>query len=123
MSGRNAKPAVGVIGIGGLGHMALKVLRAWGCDVTAFTSSESKRDEAMRLGAHQVVNSRDSAAMKKLASSFDFILNTANADLDWTTYFEGLAPRGRLHTVGVVPAPIPMPSFQAIMAQRSISGR
>jgi alcohol/geraniol dehydrogenase (NADP+) len=113
---------VGVIGIGGLGHMALKFLRAWGCEVTAFTSSESKREEAMRLGAHRVVNSRDSAAMKGLTGSFDFILNTANADLDWPTLFDALAPRGRLHTVGVVPNPIPMPSFNAIVAQRSMSG-
>ena len=70
---------VGVIGIGGLGHMALKFLRAWGCDVIAFTSSDSKRDEALQLGANRVVNSRNSAEMEKLASSFNFILSTVNA--------------------------------------------
>ena len=111
-----------VIGIGGLGHLALKFLRAWGCHVTALTSSDNKRDEALRLGAHQVVNSRDSAAMKKLARSLDFILNTANADLDWPVLIEALAPRGRLHTVGVVPNPIPVPPFAAISAQRTVSG-
>jgi len=60
---------VGVVGIGGLGHMALKFLHAWGCDVVAFTSSDSKRDEALQLGANSVVNSRNSAEMEKLAAA------------------------------------------------------
>jgi uncharacterized zinc-type alcohol dehydrogenase-like protein len=76
----------------------------------------------MKLGAHRVISSRDSAAMKGAAGSFDFILNTANANLDWGALFEALAPRGRLHTVGVVPDPVPMPSFAAIVAQRSMGG-
>jgi len=113
---------VGVMGIGGLGHLALKFLRAWGCEVTAFTSSDSKRDEAIKMGAHQVVNSRDSKALNKLAGSLDFILNTANANFDWPALLAALAPRGRLHTVGVVPDPISAPSFPLIVAQRSISG-
>lgn len=113
---------VGVIGIGGLGHLALKFLRAWGSEVTAFTSSQGKRDEAMKFGAHRVVDSRDAAAMKSLAGSFDFILNTANADFDWPELINALAPRGRLHTVGVIPSPIPVPSFPIIGQQRSVSG-
>src|SRR6185369_1718169 len=69
---------VGVVGIGGLGHMALKFLRAWGCEVTAFTSSESKHAEARELGAHNVVATRDAAALKRIARSLDFILVTVN---------------------------------------------
>jgi uncharacterized zinc-type alcohol dehydrogenase-like protein len=74
---------VGVIGIGGLGHLALQFLNKWGCEVTAFTSSDSKRDEALGLGAHAVVNSRDSAAMKKIAGSLNFVISTVNVSLDW----------------------------------------
>ena len=66
---------VAVIGIGGLGHLALQFLNKWGCEVYAFSSSESKRDEALRLGAHHVINSRDPAEMKKIAGSLDFVLS------------------------------------------------
>lgn len=113
---------VGVIGIGGLGHMALQFLSAWGCDVTAFTSSAGKEDEARKLGAHHVVNSRDSQAMEKLAASYDFILNTANVPLDWNAYINALAPKGRLHMVGAVPEPVPVGVFSLLTHQRAISG-
>lgn len=113
---------VGVIGIGGLGHMALQFLNKWGCEVTAFSSSPGKEAEAKSMGAHYVVNSKDNKAMASLAGRFDFILNTANANLDWPAYIDTLAPRGRLHTVGVIPAPIPAQAFQLIMGQRSVSG-
>lgn len=113
---------VGVIGIGGLGHLAIKFLNKWGCEVTAFTSSASKEAEAKAMGAHHVVNSRDSAAMQPLAGKYDFILNTANVTLDWNAYIAALAPRGRLHTVGAVPEPIPAPAFALIGGQKSISG-
>ncbi|MCE2964659.1 MAG: NAD(P)-dependent alcohol dehydrogenase [Alphaproteobacteria bacterium] len=120
----NVKPTdrVGVIGIGGLGHLALQFLNKWGCDVTAFTSSPGKEAEAKKLGAHHVVNSKDSAAMAKLAGSFDFILNTTNVSLDWNSYINALKPRGRFHTVGVIPEPIPVPAFPIIAQQRSVSG-
>lgn len=120
----NIKPTdrVGVIGIGGLGHLALQFLNKWGCEVTAFTSSASKREEAQRLGAHKCVNSRDSAEMSKIKGSLDFILSTVDVPLDWPVIIEALSPRGRLHLVGVVPDPIPVAAFPLIMAQRSISG-
>jgi len=113
---------VAVIGIGGLGHLALKFLRAWGCEVTAFTTSDSKREEALTLGAHRTLNSRSPAELAAAAGSFDFILNTTNADLDWNTYIGALKPKGRLHTVGAVPGPMALAAFPLIIGQKSLSG-
>lgn len=113
---------VGVIGIGGLGHMALRFLHAWGCDVSAFSSSPDKEGEAKEMGANHFINSRDPQALKSVEGSFDLILSTVNADLDWSTYIACLRPKGRLHFVGVVPNPISTQIFPLIMAQRSISG-
>lgn len=113
---------VGVVGIGGLGHMALQFLNKWGCEVFAFSSSAGKTDEAKRLGAHHVVNSRDDAAMKKLAGALDFILVTVNVPLNWQAYIDTLAPRGRLHFVGAVLEPIAVGAMSLIMPQKSISG-
>ena len=112
----------GVVGIGGLGHMALQFLNKWGCEVVAFTSSDSKREEALKLGAHQTVNSRNSAELEKLAGSLDFILVTVNVPLDWTTIVNALKPKGRLHMVGAVLEPIPVSAFSLIMGQKGISG-
>ena len=113
---------VGVIGIGGLGHLALQFLNKWGCEVTAFSSSAGKTDEAKKLGAHHVVNSRDDAAMAKLAGTFDFILVTVNVPLNWPAYIAALAPKGRLHVVGAVGEPIPVAAFPMILGQKSLSG-
>jgi alcohol/geraniol dehydrogenase (NADP+) len=113
---------VAVIGIGGLGHLALQFLRAWGCEVTAFTSSESKRDEALSLGAHHVVDSRDKSALKAAMGSFDLILSTVNVKLNWNYYLEALKPKGRLHFVGATLEPLDVSVFSLISAQRSISG-
>ena len=113
---------VGVIGIGGLGHLAVQFLSKWGCDVTAFTSTDAKADEAHQLGAHRVVNSRDPGQLEAVAGSFDFILSTVNVDLDWASFLAALGPRGRLHSVGAVPSPIPVPAFGIIPGQKSVSG-
>ena len=113
---------VGVIGIGGLGHMALQFLNKWGCDVTAFSSSANKAGEARSMGAHHVVNTHSADELGKIAGSLDFILSTVNASLDWNAYLAALAPRGHLHIVGVTPAPIPVPAFPIIAAQKSIGG-
>jgi uncharacterized zinc-type alcohol dehydrogenase-like protein len=113
---------VGVIGIGGLGHLALRFLRAWGCEVVAFTSSEAKREEALQLGAHRTLNSRDKGDLKNAANSFDFILNTTNVALDWNTYIAALKPKGRLHTVGAVLQPLDLAAFPMISGQKSVSG-
>ena len=113
---------VGVVGIGGLGHMALKFCKAWGCEVTAFTSSDSKAEEARTFGAHHVVSSRDSDAITALAGTFDLILDTVNVSLDWNALLGALAPGGKLHVVGAVLEPIPVPAFALISGQKSISG-
>jgi len=120
----HARPTdrVGIIGIGGLGHMAVKFAAAYGCDVTAFTSSESKFEEAKGFGAHHVVSSRDAAGLKKLAGSFDLLISTVNVKLDWDAWINTLAPHGRLHVVGAVLEPIPVAAFSLIMQQRSVSG-
>jgi uncharacterized zinc-type alcohol dehydrogenase-like protein len=113
---------VGIIGIGGLGHMALKFAAAYGCEVTAFTSSESKFDEAKRFGANQVVSSKDPEAIRKLAGSFNLLISTVNATLDWDPMIGTLVPNGRLHLVGAVLEPIPVAAFSLILQQRSVSG-
>ncbi len=113
---------VAVIGIGGLGHLALQFLNAWGCDVTAFTSSENKREEALGLGAHHTLNSRDEKEIEAAAGRFDLIISTVNVKLDWNLYLGTLKPRGRLHFVGATLAPLDIGVFSLIMAQRSVSG-
>jgi uncharacterized zinc-type alcohol dehydrogenase-like protein len=121
-SGVSPTDRVGVVGIGGLGHLALKFLNRWGCEVYAFTSSDSKRDEAMAMGAHHVVNSRNSSELEKLAGRLDFVLSTVSANLDWPALLLTLAPKGHLHVVGVVPDPLPIHSFPLIAGQRSVAG-
>jgi uncharacterized zinc-type alcohol dehydrogenase-like protein len=112
---------VGVIGIGGLGHMALQFLSAWGCEVTAFSSNPRKEAEARKYGARHFVNSKDAGALQKVAGSFDFILSTVNATLDWNAYLAALRPKGRLHLVGAVPEPLSIPLFSLLVAQKSVS--
>lgn len=113
---------VGVIGIGGLGHMALAFLKAWGCEVTAFSTSPQKADQAKEMGATNFINSRDPEAIAKAANSFDLILSTVAADLDWSAYLAMLRPKGRLHFVGVAPSPVSSLVFPLIAGQKSISG-
>jgi uncharacterized zinc-type alcohol dehydrogenase-like protein len=110
-----------VVGIGGLGHLALRFLNAWGCEVTAFTSSLNKTDEARRLGAHNVVASTDTDALNAIAATLDFLLVTANANLDWTAMLATLRGKGRLHFVGIVPDAIPVHVFNLIPQQKTLS--
>lgn len=112
---------VAVIGIGGLGHMALLFLRAWGCEVTAFTSSEAKKKEALEFGARHTLDSRNAGEIKQAAGRFDFILSTVNVKLDWNLYLGTLRPRGRLHFVGATLAPLDIGVFSLMTGQRSIS--
>lgn len=120
----NIKPTdkVGVIGIGGLGHLAIQFADKWGCEVTAFTSDLSKTDELREMGADYIVDSRSDEAITALAGKFDMILSTVNVDLNWPLYINALAPKGRLHLVGATMNPIPVVSFQVIMGQKGITG-
>jgi uncharacterized zinc-type alcohol dehydrogenase-like protein len=113
---------VAVVGIGGLGHIALQFLNAWGCEVTAFTSSESKKEEALKLGAHHILSSRDEDEIAAAAGRFDLILSTVNVKLDWNLYLQTLKPKGRLHIVGATLEPLDIAAFSLIMGQRSVSG-
>ena len=112
---------VAVIGIGGLGHMALQFCRAWGCHVTAFTSSEAKAQEAYTLGAHDVINSTLPAELAKATNTFDLIISTVNVALDWNAYLATLKPKGRLHFVGATLEPLNVGVFNLLGGQKSIS--
>jgi alcohol/geraniol dehydrogenase (NADP+) len=113
---------VGIIGIGGLGHMALQFANKWGCEVHAFTTNDSKEAEAKRLGAHVVHNTKREGALKRIAGCLDLIISTINAPLDVPGLLEALAPLGRLHVVGAVLEPLSVPAFGLIMGQKTVSG-
>lgn len=112
---------VGVIGLGGLGHMAVKLANAWGCEVTAFTSTGSKASAAKEMGAHQVLDSHHADAIASAADSFDLLLSTVNVPLDWNAYLGTVKRRGRMHVLGAVPAPLDILNTQLMMANRSVS--
>lgn len=111
---------VGVVGIGGLGHLALQFARAWGCEVTAFSSSADKEAEARELGAHNFVASRDPKAIEAIANTLDCILVTINVPLDWEPFLSALRAKGRLHFVGAQPE-LSAPFFPLLAGQKSIS--
>jgi len=113
---------VGVIGLGGLGHIAIQFLNKWGCEVTAFTRSPEKESDLKKLGAHAVIDTHNPAHYKRLSKSLDFIISTVNAQLDWKMYLSCLAPKGKLHLVGAILNPIPVEPMALIDRQRTVSG-
>ena len=113
---------VGIVGLGGLGHMGVKFARAFGAHVVLFTTSPGKADDARRLGAHEVVLSKDEAQMAAQAGSFDFILDTVSAVLDLNTYLNLLKRDGNLVLVGAPEKPMAVAAFPLIMRRRSMSG-
>jgi uncharacterized zinc-type alcohol dehydrogenase-like protein len=119
-----ARPSsrVGVIGIGGLGHLALQFARAFGSEVTAFSSSADKQAEALSLGAHHFVNTRETASIKKLARSFDLILSTVSADQDLHNFIDALRPKGTLVILGAGPSPLQISGASLIGGQRAVAG-
>jgi uncharacterized zinc-type alcohol dehydrogenase-like protein len=120
--GVNPSSRVGIVGIGGLGHIAIQFARVFGAEVTAFSTSATKEEEARALGAHNFVNTRESKSMKEVAGTLDFVLNTANADQDWGVFVQALRPTGTLCFVGVPPSPVSVSAFPLIAGLRTITG-
>jgi alcohol dehydrogenase (NADP+) len=113
---------VGVVGLGGLGHMAVKFAHALGAHVVVFTTSPGKKDDALRLGADEVVVSRNADEMKKHAGGIDFILDAVSADHDINAYIQLLRRDGNLTLVGAPEKPLSVAAFGLIMGRRSLSG-
>ncbi len=113
---------VGVVGLGGLGHMGVKFARAFGAHVVVFTTSPNKKEDALRLGADEVVVSRNAEEMHKHTGSFDFILDTISADHDINAYLNLLTRDGNITLVGAPAKPLDVSAFSLIMARRSLSG-
>jgi uncharacterized zinc-type alcohol dehydrogenase-like protein len=113
---------VGVVGLGGLGHMGVKFAHAMGAHVVVFTTSPDKKEDALRLGADEVVVSRNADEMQKHAGSFDFILDTVSADHDINAYLNLLARDGNITLVGAPPKPLEIAAFSLIMGRHTLSG-
>jgi len=113
---------VGIVGLGGLGHMGVKFARAFGAHVVLFTTSASKIEDGLRLGAHEVVVSRDLEAMKAHVSSFDFILDAVSADHDINAYLQLLRLDGTLALVGAPERPLAVNAFNLMLPRRSFAG-
>ena len=120
----NARPAsrIGVIGIGGLGHLAIQFARSFGSEVTAFSSSKDKEAEALSLGAHAFVNTRETSAVKKLARSLDLILSTVSGDQDLLHIVETLRPKGTLVILGAGPSPLQFSGSTLIGGELCVAG-
>jgi uncharacterized zinc-type alcohol dehydrogenase-like protein len=113
---------IGVVGLGGLGHMAVKIAAAMGAEVTVFSTSPKKRADAVALGAHDFVVSSDAAAMTAVRGRFDFVIDTVSAPHDYAPIVESLKRDGNLTLVGAPPAPAQFMGFSLIMKRRSVSG-
>ncbi|MDB4966700.1 MAG: Mannitol dehydrogenase [Myxococcales bacterium] len=113
---------VGVVGLGGLGHMGVKLAHAFGAHTVVFTTSPKKKEDALRLGADEVVVSRNADEMQKHAGSFDFILDTVSAEHDINAYLNLLRRDGNITLVGAPPKPLAVSAFGLIMRRRSLSG-
>jgi uncharacterized zinc-type alcohol dehydrogenase-like protein len=113
---------VAVVGLGGLGHMAVKIAAAMGCEVTVLSTSDSKRDDAMRFGAKHFVNTKDESVFTKYAKTFDFMINTAAGSLDLAQYILLLKRDGTMVCVGVPEKPSALNIFPLIMGRRQLAG-
>jgi uncharacterized zinc-type alcohol dehydrogenase-like protein len=121
-SGISKGKKVGVVGLGGLGHMGVKLAHVLGAHVVVFTTSPGKKEDAVRLGADDVVISRNTDEMRKHAASFDFIVDTVSADHDINAYINLLRRDGTITLVGAPPKPLGISVFGLIMGRRSLSG-
>jgi len=120
----NVKPTdrVAVVGIGGLGHLAIQFMAKWGCEVTAISSTSKSEDLALALGAHHFIHAGDPDALARQADSFDFILSTASGDLPWDDYVHALKPQARLCIVGVPTKAISLEPFGLLTREKLIAG-
>ncbi|MEP0266092.1 NAD(P)-dependent alcohol dehydrogenase [Dokdonia sp.] len=122
IAGVQPTDSVGVIGIGGLGHLALKFLKAWGCEVIAFSSNPDKTEEILAMGASKVINSRDPEELASVQGKLKLIINTTNVTLDWNAYLSALSKKGKFHTVGAVLEPMEIPAFSLIAGNKTVGG-
>jgi uncharacterized zinc-type alcohol dehydrogenase-like protein len=113
---------VGIVGLGGLGHMGVKFAHAMGAHTVVFTTSPGKKDDALRLGADEVVVSRDAIEMAQHAGSFDFILDAVSAEHDLNAYIHLLKRDGHMVLVGAPEKPSPVMSFALLFGRKSLSG-
>ena len=113
---------VGVVGLGGLGHMGVKFARALGAQVVVFTTSPGKKEDALRLGAQDVIISTDAEEMQEHAGTFDFILDTISADHDINSYINMLGLDGNITLVGASEKPLPVSAFALLFGRKSVSG-
>ncbi len=120
----NVRPTdrVAVVGIGGLGHLAVQYLAKWGCDVTAISSTHDKDERAHKFGARHFIATRGTDELAKAARSFDFILSTVSADLPWDAYLAALRPQGKLCIVGIPDKPISYSPWSLIAGEKSVVG-
>jgi len=113
---------VGVVGLGGLGHMGVKFARAFGAHVVVFSTSPSKKEDALRLGAHEVIISTDAEEMQEHVGTFDFILDTISAEHDINAYIGMLGLDGNITLVGAPEEPLPVSAFALLFGRKSVSG-
>jgi alcohol dehydrogenase (NADP+) len=113
---------VGVVGLGGLGHMAVKLASSFGAEVTVFSTSPSKQVDAKRLGAHDFALTSKPGTMKSLSNRFDFIIDAVSAPHDYAAYLETLKTDGVMTCVGVPTEPMSVPAFSIIPRRRSVAG-
>ena len=113
---------IGIIGLGGLGHMAIKFAASFGAEVTVLSTSPNKKEDALKLGAHNFVVTKDEEQVKSVANTFDFILDTLSASHDYSMYVGMLKVDGTLICVGLPPEPITVPAFNLVFARKCVAG-
>lgn len=113
---------VAVVGIGGLGHLAIQFLAAWGCHVTAISTTADKREDALRFGAHEFIASGEEGALARAANSFDFVLSTVSANLPWDAYLATLRPQGTLCVVGMFNGAISVNPLSLLPGEKRLVG-
>jgi uncharacterized zinc-type alcohol dehydrogenase-like protein len=120
--GINPTDHVGIVGIGGLGHLAIQFARAWGCEVTAISSSPGKRGDAIELGADHFIATRNTSELADAAERFDFLISTVSANLPWDQYLAALKPQGTLIVVGVTESAMQISPVSLVFSEKRISG-